>query len=56
MQDLIARASDKAENRPFVLWFLILVVAIVAVVALTAHASLTLDQRVGVFLQSGMYR
>ena len=53
---LISAASDsRADRRPFILWPLILVVAIVAVVAVTADASLTPDQRITAFLQSGMY-
>jgi hypothetical protein len=53
---LITEASDsRADSRPFVLWPLILVAAIVAVVALAADASLTPDQRIAVSLQSGMY-
>jgi hypothetical protein len=53
---LIARASDiKGEHRRFVLWPLILIAAIIAVVAIRADASLTPDQRIKVFLESGMY-
>ncbi len=54
--DLGTRASDsKVERRAFMFFPLILVVAIVAVVALIADASLTPDQRMTAFLQSGMY-
>jgi hypothetical protein len=53
---LIAKASDSSgEGRAFVFWPLILVGAIVAVVALTADAFFTADQRMAVFQQSGVY-
>jgi hypothetical protein len=53
---LIPRASDiNGELRRFVLWPFILITAIIAVVAVRADASLTPDQRIKVFLDSGMY-
>ncbi len=54
--DLTTRASDSSvERRAFKFWPLLLAVAIVAVVALIADSSLTPDQRMAAFLQSGMY-
>ncbi len=54
--DLVTGASDTSvERRSFLIWPLVLGLAIVAVVALTADASLTPDQRIAVSLQSGMY-
>jgi hypothetical protein len=50
----ITKASQrKGESRPFPLWPLILVALVVLI--LTLDASLTPDQRLEVFLQSGMY-
>ena len=45
----------KGEVRPLATWAFILVVAIVAIAALVSDASLTADQRIQVFLQSGIY-
>jgi hypothetical protein len=53
---LTTNASEsKGESRPFMLWPLLLVGLIVASVMLTLEASLSPDQRIAVFLQSGMY-
>jgi len=53
---LTATASHSiGEGRPFVVWPLLLVVLIVASIVLTLDASLTPDQRIAVFLQSGIY-
>jgi hypothetical protein len=41
--------------RLLALWPFIFVVAILAIVALVSDASLTADQRIEVFQQSGMY-
>jgi hypothetical protein len=47
--------ESKREVRPLAMWAFILVVAIVAIAALVSDASLTADQRIQVFLQSGIY-
>jgi hypothetical protein len=53
---LTANSSEsKGESRSFTLWPVLLVVLIVASVVLTLDASLTPDQRIAVFLQSGIY-
>ena len=43
------------EVRLLALWPFIVVVAILAIVALVSDASLTADQRIEVFQQSGVY-
>jgi hypothetical protein len=47
--------ESEREVRPLATWAFILVVAIVAIAALVSDASLTADQRIQVFLQSGIY-
>ena len=45
----------KREDRPVAFWLLALAAAIIAVAALVCDASLTPDQRVQAYLQSGMF-
>jgi anti-sigma-K factor RskA len=47
------RSESKHADRPFAIWALILVVAAVTVLAL--DASLTPEQRILLFQQSGMF-
>ena len=47
--------ESRGEVRLLALWSFIFVVAILAIVALVSDASLTADQRIQVFLESGMY-
>lgn len=47
--------ETKGEVRLLALWPFIFVVAIPAIVALVSDASLTADQRIQVFQQSGFY-
>jgi hypothetical protein len=50
-----ALSKSTPEVRSLAMWAFILVVAIVAIAALVWDASLTADQRIQVFLQSGVY-
>lgn len=50
-----ALSRSTPEVRPLAMWAFILVVAIVAIAALVSDASLTADQQIQVFLQSGIY-
>jgi hypothetical protein len=45
----------KGQGRLFAGWSLILVVAILAIAALVSDRSLTPDQRIAVYQQSGVY-
>jgi hypothetical protein len=45
----------KSEPRLLPMWSFIIVVGIVVIAALISHGSLTPDQRLEVFQQSGMY-
>jgi hypothetical protein len=45
----------KREDRPVGVWLLVLAAAIIAVGAVVCDASLTPDQRIQAFLQSGMF-
>ena len=47
--------ETSGEARLLALWPFIVVVAILATVALVSDASLTADQRIEVFQQSGVY-
>jgi hypothetical protein len=47
--------ETRGEVRLLALWPFIVVVAILAIVALVSNASLTADQRIEVFQQSGVY-
>jgi hypothetical protein len=47
--------KTRGEVRLLALWPFIVVVAILAIVALVSDASLTADQRIEVFQQSGVY-
>ena len=47
--------ETRGEVRLLALWPFIVVVAILAIVALVSDASLTADQRIEVFQQSGTY-
>jgi hypothetical protein len=47
--------ETRGEARLLALWPFIVVVAILTIVALISDASLTADQRVEVFQQSGVY-
>jgi hypothetical protein len=47
--------ETRGEVRLLALWPFIVVVAILATVALVSDASLTADQRIEVFQQSGVY-
>jgi hypothetical protein len=47
--------KTNGEVRLLALWPFILVLAILAIVALVSDASLTADQRIQVFQQSGIY-
>lgn len=50
------RASEcKREERPVAVWLLIFAAAIIAVGAVVCDASLTPDQRIQAYLQSGMF-
>jgi len=48
-------SQTRGEVRLLALWPFIVVVAMLAIVALVSDASLTADQRIEVFQQSGMY-
>ena len=50
-----ALSRSTPEVRPLAMWAFILVVAFLAIAALVSDASLTADQRIQVFLQSGIY-
>jgi hypothetical protein len=45
----------KREERPVAVWLLIFAAAIIAVGAIVCDASLTPDQRIQAYLQSGMF-
>jgi hypothetical protein len=47
--------ETRGEVRLLALWPFIVVAAILAIVALVSDASLTTDQRIEVFQQSGVY-
>ena len=47
--------ETRSERRLLPMWSFIIVVGIVVIAALISDGSLTSDQRLEVFLQSGMY-
>ena len=49
------RPERKSEPRPWPMWSFIIVASIVVIAALISDGSLTPDQRLEVFQQSGMY-
>ncbi len=52
---LVKASDNQTRTRTFVPWVLLLGCAIIAVVVLMADASLTPEQRIDAFLQSGTY-
>lgn len=48
-------AQRKSEDRPVAVWLLSLAAAIIAVGAVVCDASLTPDQRIQAYLQSGIF-
>jgi hypothetical protein len=47
--------EHKREDRPIAVWLLSLAATIIALGAVVCHASLTPDQRVQAYQQSGMF-
>ena len=52
---VLATGTPESEPRLLSMWSFIIVAGIVVIVALISDGSLTPDQRLEVFLQSGMY-
>jgi hypothetical protein len=50
-----AAPERKAEDRPITVWLLIVSAAIIAVGTIFCDASLTPDQRIQAYLQSGVF-
>jgi len=51
----LATPERKGQGRLLAVWSFILVVAILAIAALTSNRALTPDQRIAVFQQTGPY-
>jgi hypothetical protein len=53
---MTSEASEKAQSdRPIMLWAFVAVVVLIACTALVLDSSLTTEQRIALFIQSGMF-